>query len=81
MVQEQNKHNQNKSMYLVGGIIALSVVFMLVSVVMVTSKVASGSSAKMLKERLAKQEKQLKKKQAKEARLAQTRACGDEGKC
>jgi len=77
MQEEQKKHNENKNLYLVGGIIALSLVFMLVSVVSVTSKVASGSSAQMLKERLAKQEKE----KAKEAKIAQMRACSEEGKC
>ena len=81
MVRKKNKHNENKNIYLVGGIISMAVVFMLVSVVMVTSKVASGSSAQMLKERLAKQEQKLKKQQAKEARLVQIKACGDAGKC
>ncbi|MBN2824240.1 MAG: hypothetical protein JXQ76_02865 [Campylobacterales bacterium] len=81
MIQVQKKHNENKNIYLVGGIIALSLVFMLASVVMVTSKVASGSSAQMLKERLAKQEKERLKKEAKELKIAQTRACREDGKC
>ncbi|MEA2027684.1 MAG: hypothetical protein U9N49_01735 [Campylobacterota bacterium] len=81
MVRENNKHNENKNIYLVGGFISMAVLFMLISVVMVTSKVASGSSAQMLKERLAKQEKKMQAKKAKETKIAQIKACGDAGKC
>ncbi len=82
MTQDQKKHAEYKNIYLVGGIISLFLVYMAASVMYVVHQVGQGSSADMLRNRLAAQkQEQMEQKAREETVIAERHESGDEGKC
>ncbi|MEA3490601.1 MAG: hypothetical protein U9R27_01730 [Campylobacterota bacterium] len=80
MIPEQIKNSESKNIYLVGGILSLFVVFMVASVMMVVSQVSQGSSADMLRKRLAEQkQEEMKLKNSESKTASYILGCSDSG--